>query len=360
MPRKEGLFVTTFTFEGRRYSASGNTKRQADKAAAAKKLALENGQILVESNMLLKDWIAVCYEKYKAGTVASITLKNERQKAEKWLCRTDIGSMPLKRIKPLHLQEVINEMDGYSDYMIKKILQIMKWVFDKAVENGLIQNNPAQHLTRPKGGKQERRSITETERHYILQVADTDPRFLFYLFMLFCGCRPSEVAEIKGMDIQTIDGEHILHIRGTKTAAADRKVPIPDYLYHRIPKDVEPFDYVIRQTNGKPMSQYARLHLWRRFKRELNIAAGCRIYRNQLIAPFPIADDLVPYCLRHTYCTDLQKQGIDIRTAQYLMGHSSIQLTADIYTHIDDEIIIQTARTMKENRNPVVPLAMAK
>lgn len=360
MPRKEGKFVTTFTFEGRRYSASGSSKRAADKAAAAKRQALESGQILIESNMLLKDWIDICYKKYKEGTVTPITLKNERQKAEKWLCQTDMGRMPLKRIKPLHLQDVINSMDGYSDYMIKKVMQIMKWSFDKACENGLIQNNPAAHLTRPKGGKTERRSITEKERQYILQVADTDPRFLFYLFMLFCGCRPSEAAEIQGRDILTIDGEHILHIRGTKTAAADRQVPIPDYLYQRIPKDVEPFDYIIKQTNGKQLNQYARLHLWRRFRREMNIAMGCKVYRNQLVAPFPVAEDLVPYCLRHTYCTDLQKQGIDIRTAQYLMGHSSIQLTADIYTHVDTEIVLNTARMMKRNTSPVIPLQMAK
>lgn len=48
-------------------------------------------------------------------------------------------------------------------------------------------------------------------------------------------------------------------------------------------------------------------------------------------------EDLTAYCLRHTYCTNLQKQGVDIRTAQYLMGHSSIQMTAKIYTHIGIE-----------------------
>ena len=68
------------------------------------------------------------------------------------------------------------------------------------------------------------------------------------------------------------------------------------------------------------------------------------MYRNQLIAPYPLADDFVPYNLRHTYCTDLQKKGIDIRTAQYLMGHSDISLTANIYTHADNSTILEAAR----------------
>lgn len=49
-----------------------------------------------------------------------------------------------------------------------------------------------------------------------------------------------------------------------------------------------------------------------------------------------VASDFVPYCLRHTFCTDLQKKGMPINVAKYLMGHSDISVTANIYTHITD------------------------
>ena len=39
------------------------------------------------------------------------------------------------------------------------------------------------------------------------------------------------------------------------------------------------------------------------------------------------------YCLRHTYCTDLQAAGVPINVARELMGHASISTTAEIYTH---------------------------
>ena len=55
---------------------------------------------------------------------------------------------------------------------------------------------------------------------------------------------------------------------------------------------------------------------------------------------YPFASDLVPYCLRHEYCTDLARKGVDIRIAQRLMGHATITMTANIYTNltVDDTI----------------------
>ena len=74
---------------------------------------------------------------------------------------------------------------------------------------------------------------------------------------------------------------------------------------------------------------------------------GCEVYRNELIPTLPLAPDFVPYMFRHTYCTDLQKKGIDIRTAQKLMGHSSISITAEIYTHVDTKEIVKAGKILK-------------
>ncbi len=82
---------------------------------------------------------------------------------------------------------------------------------------------------------------------------------------------------------------------------------------------------------------------------------GYKVYRNQLVPPYPLADDFVPYDLRHTFCTDLQKKGIDIRTAQYLMGHSDIQMTANIYTHADTSTIPEAARLMHGTTGGTTP-----
>jgi len=61
-------------------------------------------------------------------------------------------------------------------------------------------------------------------------------------------------------------------------------------------------------------------------------------------ATLVVADDFVPYCLRHTYCTDLQAKGVPINIAKYLMGHSDIKVTASIYTHMTEQTIDDAAR----------------
>ena len=344
MPRKRGNAVITFSFNGRRYSVSGRTKKEAIEKAALKKRQLEEGTVLVESSMLLKDWVALCYEKYKTN-VAENTLRKDRAKAEKWIVDT-LGNMPLNRVKPLDIQGVLNSMTGQSEYHIKRIFQIFNWVFEKAVENDLIARNPTKGVIRPKGTKTERRAITDQERKHLLLVADENPQLRFFLFMLFCGCRPSEVANLQGRDIVIQDGQPLLHIRGTKTKNADRTVPIPQYLYQRLPS-VSKFDYLFTTAQGRPLDEQARKRLWNRCKRELNISMGCKLYRNELIPPFPVAADLTPYCFRHTYCTDLAKAGIPITTAKELMGHSDIKLTANIYTHVDTGMILSVADALE-------------
>ena len=146
----------------------------------------------------------------------------------------------------------------------------------------------------------------------------------------------------QGQDIQQIDGYPVLHIRGTKTANADRFVPIPEDFYQKIKKTPQGRNICLTRA-GTPYNTISYRRLFHRLRREMNIALGCRVYRNQLIPPFPLAEDFVPYCLRHTYCTDLQKKGVDIRTAQYLMGHADIQMTANIYTHADQSTITKAA-----------------
>lgn len=46
-----------------------------------------------------------------------------------------------------------------------------------------------------------------------------------------------------------------------------------------------------------------------------------------------------PHMFRHTYATNLYYAGVDIKTAQYYLGHSNLSVTLDIYTHLKKENI---------------------
>ena len=60
-----------------------------------------------------------------------------------------------------------------------------------------------------------------------------------------------------------------------------------------------------------------------------------------------VGRDLTPYCLRHTYCTDLQNAGVPINVAKYLMGHSDIRVTANIYTHHTEDVSKSAIKAME-------------
>jgi len=245
---------------------------------------------------------------------------------------TYMGEMEISEIHPIDCQRCINHQAGRSAYQISQTKQMMNFLFERAIDNDLIIKNPARNITKPSGTKQSRRSLTNTERAAFLQ-AIQDPINLPFAFMYYCGLRPSEASRIRSDDITQISGVPALHIRGTKTKNADRYVPLPDDLSRLIQNSLKSSNFG-SQGFICDVSYDILNRRWQRLKKQISGS-----------------DDLVPYSLRHTFCTDLQRKDIDIRIAQKLMGHSTIDLTSTIYSHLDDELFTITAKKMETYRS---------
>lgn len=330
---KKYKYHKSFTFEGKRYNLYGDTLEEVYEKKAAKLHQLETETIRIESSMTVSAWTEIAFKTYKAN-ISHENYKNTMLRVKKHIL-SEIGYLPLKSVKAVQCQAIMNAQAGKSYSHIQKIAQELKFIFRTAVDNQLIKTNPAAKIVKPGAKKNHRRSITDHEREHFLKVASENPRYNIFLLMLYCGCRPAEAVNAIGHDISVKKGKPILHIRGTKTENSDRYVPIPDVLYEKI-KDTAPFDFICQNEahNRHTVSSYNRAVS--SLRRDMNISMGCKVYRNELIPPFPLAEDFVPYCLRHTYCTDLCRAAVDVRNAQRLMGHATISITADIYTHVDD------------------------
>lgn len=240
MPKKY-KFEKYFRIDGVRYVVRADTEFQLIQKYANKVRDIEEGKITLAGTTLVSDWTMQAIEAYKTR---QSDLTRQKYITRVKSCVLDhIGSMQLKSVKPLHCQNVLNMQIGKSKRQIDEVYQALNFIFSKAVENHLIADNPAKYIVKPQGTKLHRRAITEKEDRYIREIAKTDRRYYFFLLMLDCGCRPSESAEVKGMDIILKDGIPLLHIRGTKSKNADRVVPIPPSLYDLI-KDTPPFEYV--------------------------------------------------------------------------------------------------------------------
>lgn len=337
---KKYKHTTTLTYQGKRYYIRADTKAELVAKKALKLRDLEDGKIVINSNVTLSAWAETCIEAYKTNQ-SEVTREKFEQRVRHCILDS-IGAMRLCDIRPIHLQTILNEQAGKSPTQINTVYQAVRFLFSHAVANELLSSDPSLKLTKPKAKKPvPRRALTPEEREIIIRVGATDRRWYYFLLMLYCGCRPSEAMACKGQSIVSIDGYNLLYIKGSKSLSAERHVPIPDEFYRLIANTPE--DEPIATTASGPVTVRNRNRLWRSFKRELNLALGCKTYRNQLIPPFPLADDLYPYCLRHEYCTELARRGVDIRTAQKLMGHSSVTLTANIYTNLTERDTLTAA-----------------
>ena len=333
-----------FTYEGKRYYVSGKDKVEVEVNKRLKLTELEKGIKKIDRTMLVKDWINEWFDTYKSDV--NTAWKSDIQGMVKNRINPAIGNMQIKNIKPIHLDKILNGCSNMSESYVHKIYTLLREIFKKAYANNLISTNPAADISKPKAkASSARRSLTEAERSVVLKVAEKHRGGLFILIMLYCGLRPQEIAALQWKDIK--DG--YIHINkalkrsgtiehSTKTKAGTRKVPIPEALEKKLKKSYSsPFDYVCTQTDGKSHHTKSSIRkMWLSFLKEMNIEMGCKTYRGAPVPPLRVADDLVLYCLRHTYCTDLQNAGVPINVARELMGHEDISTTSKIYTHSSD------------------------
>ena len=349
MPKKF-KHETSFTHDGKRYKIRADSLEDLYVKKANKIRDLEEGKVILSGSMTVADWMEQCIDLYKPN-ISDDTKKDMLYRLNKHVLN-EIGMYRIKDVTPIMCQRIMSNQADMSKSHITKLYQEMNFIFKRAVKNHYILENPADDLVLPKGSERKRRSITDEERKHFLKISDEDDRFLLFLLCLYCGCRPGEAIGCIGDDIQLINQTPMLHIRGTKTVNSDRFVPIPDVLYDRI-KRTEKDSPIAPNETGRMHGTESYNRLRNRLRREMNISMGCKVYRNALVEPLPLDPNFVPYFFRHTYCTDLQKAGVDIRVAQRLMGHASIEITANIYTHVDMNDIINVVSQINDNQRKI-------
>lgn len=309
------------TFEGKRYYVSGKTREEIIAKKAIKLKELEEGKRRISKSMTVEAWAEECINTYKTNQSDITRVKYTNRM--KHCVLSEIGDMPLSMVKSIHLQKILNNQKEFSQRHINEVHQIINLIFNKAYENGLIIDNPTRGLIRPKGYTNIRRSLTKEEEEKMLPLLQEE-RYIIFALMYYAGLRPSEARDVKPSDIVTVDGDRMFHIRGTKTDNAMRFIPLSAQLVDVIEK-VSENEYLAVNQHGKKFSESATRDRWITLKKEAGLDS----------------EDLVPYCLRHSFCTNLQKNGVPLKVAQTLMGHSDISLTANIYTHVDTEQLLK-------------------
>ena len=132
--------------------------------------------------------------------------------------------------------------------------------------------------------------------------------------------------------LQQVDGRgysSIHFIRGVLRPAFQLAVDddLIRILANRVAPKIEPMvdgyaGFLFLDKNDKPM---VALH-WEKYLEHI-IEKYNKIYRIQM-------PKVTPHVCRHTFCSNMAKSGMNPKTLQYIMGHSDISVTLNVYTHV--------------------------
>ena len=368
---RDGYFRATFYYKGKQYVATGKTQREADKKAALKLDKLERGEVGISGKMTVGRWAEEWLETYKRPATGDKQYGMYLGMVKNAIV-SEIGSLQLDEVTVVHLQKILNRAAGKSSSHANKLRNTLRSMFKVARTSRLINYDPAETLALPKTTNGSHRSLTEIEREHFLKVADTHHAGLMFKTMLYSGLRTGEVVALDWRDIdfnkrrlcvsKSIESGSN-NIKTPKTEAGARIIPITDEIYYDLLKHKgEPFSPVFVQERGEARhTESSRKKAWNSIKKQMDISMGARFEKQkskdgkmrmkQVLSV--VAPDLVPYCLRHTFCTDLQDKGVPINIAKYLMGHKYLQVTAGTYTHTTDEAIDCAAALMSKPRKVI-------
>lgn len=350
---------------GKRITLRAETQKELDRLEAETRVKIDMGILCINGNTMFERYAQHWLETYKKGAISDKNYATYQTNLRLHIL-PEIGKLKMRDIKRSHCIRIINQHAGESKSHVGKLRMTLYQIFEAAIDDEIIARNPAHNLPMPKVISGTHRSITDFERSHILAVADRHRAGLWIKTMLFCGLRPSEAIDLNWADIDTknniITVSHALGNDGTKTDAGTRRVPMPPELsaeFECLRKNCNRI-FVFAQTDNKTHHTAESMRcMWESFRRDLDIDMGAKVYRNQIIVSV-IADDLTPYCMRHTFATDLQAAGVPLNVAKVLMGHRDIKMTADTYTHYIEQNEIDAAEALDRYRHPEKQQTAAK
>lgn len=362
--RKDGRYATRVKVGNGKYKLiCANTQKELAKKVQEIQLANYRGiNISAQGDTFeawLKRWLEnkelqVSEKRYKGYEYASKRLK-------------EFYSVKITDIRTADVQHVINQNSKeLSEYSLQKLRTIVKQVCQLAIDNRVMDYNPANSVFIPKNTKsssaEERRALTEEEQSWIRNTEHSARRAA--MIMMYAGLRRGEVIALMWSDIdldagtisvnksaKTVNGK-LISTPGGKTDAAVRTVYIPDCLIDFLKNEERGNNLLVCPSkNGRMMTDSSWRRMWDSylhclnfkygdFSRELDSEGKQYVKPKSRFAPKKIPyviPKITPHWLRHTFITMMYLAGVDVLTAKEQAGHADIQTTMSIYTHLNEQ-----------------------
>lgn len=336
------------------------TKKDAEKKLADMLHQLDNGSFIKTSKTKFGEFLEQWLENYRF----KLSPRGYERYAgiiKKHLIPA-LGNITVNQLKPEHLQKHYTDcqLKGLSSSTVRYHHAILHVALETAVKWGLAARNPADAAEPPRVRHHEMQVWDEDEINKFIESAKDNRYYALFYTALFTGMRRSELLGLKWTDVDFIMSQ--IHVsRGlhqlkngsyiyteTKSNTSRRTIALSPSAnlvlqQHREKRKLECLqlqtkfedsELVFCDTDGQPLRPNTVTRAWTTQAKR----AGVKVIRL--------------HDARHTHASIMLKQGIHPKVVQERLGHSSIQMTLDIYSHVAPGIQAAAAARFDEIVRP--------
>ena len=343
--QRSDTFEGRFTYQGKSYTVHGKTITETQKNMTDLKYKLEHGVYVSKKQITLNDWFETWMEEYKKNRIKRGTYENYKKNFYGIIKRRfNLGNIQLTDIRGEHIQKMYNDLvkEGYALSTIKIVSAVLNGCMQQALRNGLIERNPVKLAELPRQTeKTTRQAMTREQQALFMEYAKESYLYNFYAVMLRTGMRNGEMRGLKYTDIDK--KKNVIRVQRTlkyiegegyyedtpKTRTSKRDIPLTAATLQLLEEQrkfwgfkVERMDrYLFCNELGEPLSR-ARVR-----------AETDRIVKRIRAAghDFP---HITPHVFRHTFATRAIEAGMQPQVLKTILGHSSLAMTMDLYSHV--------------------------
>ena len=378
--RKDGRFCIQFRFEGKRYSAYGETSKAAEKAAAVMRdqlmagtyiSAKEKREMEEESRRKEEQEAAAripTFSEYaeewaelKRGTVKATTMRTTRILVD-LVCRTSVGgvafgSIDLDKVTPPVIRELQRELSKEaSTRTTNDSISMIRGIYRSAISDRILVWNPAENIkplkrTEKRAVDTIHRALTKQETVDFLEAARDSWLYNLYILLLNTGLRCGEACALNVSDVDE-DGLNVkrtvtrteggAYVVGddTKTDAGRRFVPLNEEARQAI-RDQYALERALRPTKvfgiNEPIFKASRGGILHATLVNQDIARICA--RTGI-------EKFTAHCFRDTFTTRCIEDGMEVKELQMILGHTDVSMTLGLYAHSSRERRIEQLKAV--------------
>lgn len=368
--RKNGTYRARFKYKGELYSLEDENLKKVQKRMADLRYEVEHGLKGKGDNVALNEWFDTWLNVHKKRTIKESTRVRYHDMYERYI-KPSLGKRRIADLSPTIVEKLLQGMadDDYSTKTIKDVYNIINAMVQYAVHNRLVSFNVCSGVEVPKTKKKEIRVLTLEEQQDLLK--NTEGRLHKNLIhvALGTGMRAGEMLGLTWDDVDFRKKE--IHINKTlvyikdletkkykflyqtpKTKNSIRTIPMLDSVYRVLKKQkvqcmemqlraeewqpLEGFEtLVFVGRNGKPVANHTFQKSLDDIVKKINAEREAVAEEND--TAFEPMQHIHPHALRHTFATRCFEAGMEAKSVQMFLGHSSISITLDLYTHVTDD-----------------------